>query len=171
MPLQLYKIATVEVGSAGASSINFTSIPQGYTDLKLVVSLRGTDANNYINNRVSFNGSTSGYTSKLLYGLGSGTPTSINNSVTTAVDFSSYGTGSIATANTFGNVEVYIPNYAGSNNKSLSIDQVSENNATTSIAALTAGLWSNTAAINQVTITPGLGTLVQYSTATLYGIL
>lgn len=171
MPLQLYKIASVEVGSAGASSINFASIPQGYTDLIVKLSLRGSDANNYVNSRVSFNGSTSGYTSKLLYGLGSGAPASLNNSVTTAIDFSSYGTGSIATSNTFGNTEVYIPNYAASINKSVSIDAVSENNATTAIAALTAGLWSNTAAINQVTITPAVGTYVQYTTATLYGIL
>ena len=171
MPLQLYKIASVEVGSAGASSINFASIQQGYTDLIVKLSLRGSDANNYVNSRVSFNGSTSGYTSKLLYGLGSGAPASLNNSVTTAIDFSSYGTGSIATSNTFGNTEVYIPNYAASINKSVSIDAVSENNATTAIAALTAGLWSNTAAINQVTITPAVGTYVQYTTATLYGIL
>lgn len=170
MPLQLYKIASTEVGSAGASSINFTSIPSGYTDLKLVLSLRGSDANNYVNSRISFNGSTSGYSSKLLYGTGSGTG-SLNNSVTTAVDYSAYGTGSIATANTFGNTEIYIPNYTSSNNKSLSVDQVSENNATTVITALTAGLWSNSAAINQVTITPSVGTFAQYTTATLYGIL
>lgn len=163
------QIATTTVGGAGASSIDFSSIPSTYTDLVLKVSLRGTDANNYVNNKITFNGSTSGYTSKLLYGLGSSTG-SLNNAVTNAVDFSSYGTGSSATANTFGSAEIYIPNYAGSTNKSLSVDAVSENNATTAIAALTAGLWSNTSAINQVTITPAVGTFVQHSTATLYGI-
>jgi hypothetical protein len=162
--------STVTVGSGGAANIDFSLIPSTYTDLVLKLSLRGSDANNYVNSRISFNGSTSGYTCKMVYGLGSGTPSSLNNSVTNAVDFSSYGTGSSATASTFGSVDVYIPNYAGSQNKSLSVDQVSENNATTAIAALTAGLWSNSAAINQITITPAVGTYVQYSTATLYGL-
>ena len=162
--------STVTVGAGGSPSIDFSSIPSTYTDLLLKVSLRGTDANNYVNSRISFNGSTSGYTCKMLYGLGTGTPSSLNNSVTNAVDFSSYGTGSLATSSTFGSVDIYIPNYAGSQNKSLSVDQVSENNATAAIAALTAGLWANSTAINQVTITCGTGNFVQYSTASLYGI-
>jgi hypothetical protein len=156
--------------NASAASVTFANIPQtGYTDLKIVASIRGTDANNYVNNRITFNGSTSGYTSKLLYGLGSSTG-SLNNSVTNAVDFSSYGTGSSATANTFGNTEIYIPNYTSSNNKSISVDAVSENNATTAIAALTAGLWSNSAAITSITITPAVGNIDANSTFSLYGI-
>jgi hypothetical protein len=156
--------------NAAAASVTFANIPQtGYTDLKIVASIRGTDANNYVNNRITFNGSTSGYTSKLLYGLGSSTG-SLNNSVTNAVDFSSYGTGSSATANTFGNTEIYIPNYTSSNNKSISVDAVSENNATTAIAALTAGLWSNSAAITSITITPAVGNIDANSTFSLYGI-
>jgi hypothetical protein len=162
--------STVTVGAGGAANIDFSLIPSTYTDLVLKLSLRGSDANNYVNSRISFNGSTSGYTCKMLYGLGTGSGASLNNSVTNAVDFSSYGTGALATSNTFGSVDVYIPNYAGSQNKSLSVDQVSENNATAAIAALTAGLWSNSAAINQITITPSVGSFVQYSTATLYGI-
>jgi len=162
--------STVTVGVLGAANIDFTSIPSTYTDLVLKLSLRGTDAGNYVNSRITFNGSATGYTSKLVYGLGTGTPSSISNAVTTAVDYSAYGTGSLATTSTFGSAEIYIPNYAGSANKSLSVDQVSENNAVAAIAGLTAGLWSNTAAINQVTITPSVGTLVQYSTASLYGI-
>ena len=78
--------------------------------------------------------------------------------------------GASATASTFGNVEYYIPNYAGSNNKSVSVDHVTENNATAAIAALTAGLWSDSAAITSVKITPGSGTFAQHSSATLYGI-
>jgi len=165
------QIGTAQVvGAGGASSIDFTTIPSTYTDLVIKLSLRGSDANNYVNSRITFNGSGSGYTSKLLYGLGSGSPGSLNNSVTNAVDFSSYGTGSLATSSTFGNAEIYIPNYTASTNKSLSVDAVSENNATAAIAALTAGLWSNSAAINQITITPAVGTFVQHSTAYLYGV-
>ena len=162
-------IATTTVGSGGAADIEFTIIPGTYTDLILKYSLRGSDPAAYINNRISFNGSTSGYTSKLLYGDGSAAA-SENNSVTDAIDFSAYSVGTTATASTFSNGEAYIPNYAGSNNKSVSIDHITENNAASAIAALTAGLWSNSAAITSVKITPGSGTFAQYSTATLYGI-
>ena len=169
MPATYKAIATVTVGSGGAANIEFTSIPATYTDILVKYSLRGSDAANYINNRISFNSSTSGYSSKLLYGDGSAAG-SANNSVTTAVDFSAYSTGTSATASTFSSGEAYIPNYAGSNNKSLSVDHITENNATGVITALTAGLLSNSAAITSLKITPGSGTFAQYSTATLYGI-
>jgi hypothetical protein len=47
---------------------------------------------------------------------------------------------------------MYIPNYAGSSNKSVSIDAVTENNATAAEANLVAGLWSSTAAITSITL-------------------
>jgi hypothetical protein len=164
------KIAFTEVGSGGATDITFSVIPSTFTDLCLKVSLRGTEVANYVNNRIRFNGNTSGYSSKLLYGLGTGSGASANNGVTNSIDYSSYGNGSISTASTFGNTEIYIPNYAGSQNKSVSVDGVSENNATNAITAFTAGLWANSSAITSITITPDAGQFVQYSTATLYGI-
>ena len=54
-----------------AASVTFSNIPQsGYTDLKVVLSARnsGADVNAYI----TFNGSSSGYSEKFLYGNGSG---------------------------------------------------------------------------------------------------
>ena len=82
------------------------------------------------------------------------------------------GVGGTATANTFGNMEIYIPNYAGSSNKSVSVNQVGEDNAATAYATLLAGLWSNTAAITSIKLTPfsGGASFVQYSTAYLYGV-
>jgi len=74
------------------------------------------------------------------------------------------------TASTFGNAEIYLPNYAGNTNKSASIDMVSEQNATSTYMGLVAPLWSNTAAITSITLTGASGNLAQYSTATLYGI-
>ncbi len=75
------------------------------------------------------------------------------------------------TANTFSNVELYIPNYTSNNYKSISQDQVRENNSTTNTNSLMALLWSDTSAINQITLIPfSSGTFDQYSTAYLYGI-
>jgi hypothetical protein len=166
MALQLYKIGSVEVGSAGAANIAFSSIPQGYTDLKVVVSAR-TDAtvgaNGYYYN-VTFNGTSANRSGRYLEGTGSAA-----NSGT----FTLYGVSDASdqTANTFSNGELYIPNYTSANFKSASFDSVQENNATASRAIFSVGLWSDTAAITSVTFTPAGGSFVQYTTATLYGIL
>jgi hypothetical protein len=160
------KIASVTVGSGGASSIDFTSIPSTYTDLCLKLSLRDNRAANADFILISFNGSTTSFTNKYIEGDGFNTPAS--GSTARAAGLANAAT---STSNTFSNTEIYIPNYASSNYKSYSADAVSENNATTAFADFHAGLWSNTAAINQVTISPNSGTLfLEYSTATLYGI-
>jgi hypothetical protein len=75
-----------------------------------------------------------------------------------------------ATANVFSNSTLYIPNYASSNYKPLSSDGSAENNATFSRLGLTSHLWSNTAAISSIALTPQDGSFVQYSTFYLYGI-
>jgi hypothetical protein len=151
-----------------AASVTFSNIPQsGYTDLKVVLSARnsGADVNAYI----TFNGSSSGYSEKFLYGNGSG----VGSVSRTTFGFITWGAGVVSsafTANTFGNSEFYIPNYTSSNYKSISSDSTSENNATEGWDQFTAGLWSNTAAITSITLTPGTGNFVQYSTFSLYGL-
>jgi hypothetical protein len=112
---------------------------------------------------VTFNGTGIGFTGIRLFGSGSSVA---SGSSTAAVLTNSSG----YTASTYSNSEIYIPNYAGSTNKSFSIDGVSENNATEAYAMFNAVLWSNTAAINQVTLTPAGGSFVQHSTAYLYGV-
>ena len=164
------KIATVTVGAGGQSSIQFTSIPSTYTDLCVKTSLR-TDRNtgSTSNQMVTFNGNTTSYSGKYVQGNGS-TASSASNG-TAAID-AIPATQATDTASIFGNAEYYIPNYADSKYKSTSIDAVNENNATAAVGQLNAGLWSNTAAITSITITPFGGfNFVQYSTATLYGIL
>jgi len=155
-------IQSYTVGSGGAASIDFTTIPSTYTDLCVKWSLR--EANDYMG--LSFNGSTANFTSRFIFGGGSGTPSS--NSRTDNYQSATVVTTSW-TASTFSNAELYIPNYAGNTNKSFSIDTVTENNSTTAYMELIAGLWSNTAAINRVTLN-SVGSFVQYSTAYLYGV-
>jgi hypothetical protein len=158
-------ISSVTVGSGGASSIDFTSIPATYTDLKLVFSLRdGTYASTLSTCYLKFNNSTTNRSVRWLYGNGSATGSG------NATDmYLPNIPGNTATASTFGNGELYIPNYAGSNNKSSSADVVPEQNATGTYMSLVANLWSNTAAINQITITAD-GNFAQHSSAYLYGI-
>ena len=160
-------ISSVTVGAGGASSIDFTSIPSTYTDLVLKVSSRCSVAASVDTLALKFNGSTSGYSDRGLQGNGSSASSSSASGSKIYIGNSSAGNN---TANTFGNMEVYIPNYAGSTNKSVSADSVSEDNATAAYQRMVAGLWSNTAAINQVTLNFDSGNFVQYSTAYLYGI-
>jgi hypothetical protein len=167
MPTTFTKIASV-TAAGGSSTISFTSIPSTYTDLVIKVSARATYALNFQDINIRFNGSTTGYSSRLLQGDGSAVA-SYNNSSSALV----WGANSVsanATANTFSNGEVYIPNYASANNKSLSTDAVTENNATAAYIQVAAGLWSNTAAITSIEMYLGAGNYVQYSTFTLYGI-
>lgn len=166
MPNTFVKIASVTVGSGGAATIDFTSIPSTYTDLQLVFTARNTAASNAFT-QLTFNGNTSSYSYRGLYGNGSAASSFSASAAYIYVgdmDLSTY------TANTFSSESIYVPNYAGSSNKSVSIDSVNENNATAAAAYLVAGLWSNSAAINRITLTPGGGNYAQYSTATLYGI-
>ena len=161
-------ISSVTVGSGGAATIDFSSIPATYTDLCVLFSLRGDRSAIDLETYVKLNNTTTGYSYRNLYGNPTlGTPVGSGNGNTYPMILAN---GATATASTFANSMLYIPNYAGSNNKSMSIDAVSENNASSAYTYLVAGLWSNSAAINQITLTPFSGNFVQYSTAYLYGI-
>lgn len=168
MPAARYFIASTTVGAGGASSIDFSSIPSTYTDLVLKLSLRNALADVWDNADIAFNGSTTTYTNLQLRGNGS-TVTSAKSTTQPAINYW-HVVSNTATASTFGNAEIYIPNYTGSANKSVSVDSVTEQNATSSAATLTAGLWANSAAITSIKITGNGSNFVQYSTATLYGI-
>jgi hypothetical protein len=159
-------IASSTVGSGGASTIDFTSIPSTYTDLVLKVSGRQGAENAF---DITFNGATTSYAVRRLQGDGSSASSNDAAGTTSAIRVIGIASSG-STANTFGNSEIYIPNYAGSTNKSVSIDGVNEDNATAAYMNLAAGIRSNTAAINQITITPRAGSLAQYSTAYLYGV-
>jgi hypothetical protein len=160
------KIQTVTVGSGGASSIDFTSIPQTFTDLKIVVSARSSRSAVSDWTSIQFNSNTSNYSMRVLAGSGTLAESATDTSIYLPC------AGNTATASIFGNSEYYIPNYTSANNKSVSGDGINENNATAAVSYLIAGLWSNTAAITSIKLqmlTSGQ-TFSQYSTATLYGV-
>lgn len=158
------KIETIDVGSGGASSINFTSIPSTYTDLAVKVSVRDDRSGYAVNNLVvNFNNTSTTYTGKQIYYANSSSAASSNNyngSVPSPVD----------TANIFSSSEIYIPNYLTSNQKSFSIEDATEGNSTYFSIGFSAGLWNGTSAINQITLSATSASFVQYSSATLYGI-
>lgn len=155
--------------SGGASSITFSSIPNTYTDLVLKLSGRTDRVAINCNCFLTFNGS-----SAAAYGdrdlTGSGSAASSSNDVSATSAFIGGLPGSSATASTFGNLEIYIPNYAGSTNKPYGDAAVAENNATAAQMSLIAGLWTNTSAITSITLTASGFNFIQNTNAYLYGI-
>lgn len=149
---------------ADAASITFSSIPQTYKTLFVVMSLRGTSSRNLF---IQFNGSATGFTWRQLQGTGA-TVASYNGAT------NQYAIpdmpNSTDTASTFGSAELMIPNYSGSANKAYSGNGVTESNAATAYQELVAGLWSNTAAITSFTVLPTSGNLATNSSMSLYGI-
>jgi hypothetical protein len=154
-------IESKTLGTA-AASIEFTSIPNTFTDLVLLYSMQSVDSVAIM--LLSFNGSSSNFTARHLQGNGS-----VAGSGTSPVQFAGAIQG--VTSNTFGNSQLYIPNYTGSTNKSWSVDTVSEANQTTAYQEIVAGLWSNTAVISSLAISLTSGNIAAGSTASLYGIL
>jgi hypothetical protein len=165
------KIASVTVGSGGSSTIDFQNIPATYTDLVIKMSYRTNRAEIYDQMRLTFNNSSAAnYDFKGITGEGDAVGSTDNTTNGTSIKVAPGG-GNSATTSTFTNDEIYIPNYTGSTNKSLSSDAVGENNATKAYQSMFAGLRKVTDAINRITLTPeGAGTILQHSTATLYGI-
>jgi hypothetical protein len=152
MPTTMKLIAKNVLGSDTAS-VTFSSIPgTGYTDLLVVASQRNSVANAGL--AVRFNSDTgANYTYRVLYGTGA-SASSFTQAIAAGYNayLFTYTTPNVATANTFGATHIYIPNYAGSTNKSCSIESTGESNDATSYISATAGLWSNTAAITSITL-------------------
>ena len=122
MPNTLTLISSSTVGAGGSADITFSSIPATYTDLCVMFSLRDNLSGSSVNNiLLTINGSSSNYTERSLYGDGSTTASGNRSSVNIGLFYVDSAT---ATSNTFNNGYIYIPNYAGSNYKSISIDAV-----------------------------------------------
>lgn len=163
-----YHIQTIEVGSGGASAISFSSIPQTYDDLYLVISARSTGTGYGID--VAINGTTSNYTYRTLEGNGS-VGSSFPNGGGGPTRFFASQSDSGNTASTFGSSAIYIPNYRSNLPKSISTDTVTETNATTAFQNIISALWNNTSPVNSIILTAQNGNnFAQYSSASLYGV-
>ena len=157
-------VSTVTVGSGGAASIEFTNIPQTGKDLLVLLSLRSEGG---ANPNITINGTTANYSGIRLTG-GGDFRSSGSNSLTTSFD--GLMVANTATANTFTNEQWYFSNYASSAAKSVSVDNVAENNAISAFMNIRANLWNNTAAITAISINAhnSSNELAQHSTASLY---
>jgi hypothetical protein len=159
-----YQLIKAEILTSTAASVTFSNIPQNFTDLQVLCSVRSNrsdssavvdqyyirlNGNNNSNSKVLRGNSSTGSSSD---GQGGIAPTSL------------------ATSNTFSNDSIYIPNYTSGNNKSVLVDSVMENNASESWLWLFAGLYG-TAAVTSITFAPNAGTaFTSGSEFYLYGV-
>lgn len=158
-------IATVTVGSGGAATISFSSIPLTYQHLQIRFS---ASSNTVSGLRLRFNSDTgNNYAWHQLFGTGS-----------TVVASSGASQGSIALAyDNKADISFPVPgftdvlDYSNSNkNKSLRTITGTEQNNNDGIVIFRSGLWVNTSAINSMSIFLDSGSFNQYSSFALYGI-
>jgi hypothetical protein len=162
-------IATVTVGSGGASYAEFTSIPATYTHLQIRGINRKTGGS-WGQTRLRFNSDTgNNYAQHFLYGDGSSV-TSGNNG--NPIDWISGGieTGTTQSASVFGSYVIDILDYANTNKYKTSRSLGGGDNNGSGYVWYSSGVWMNTNAITSIRLTPENNNYAQYTTFALYGI-
>lgn len=166
-----YTLIQAQTLASAAATVTFSSIPATYTDLVLRVSARSNRVATTEYVTFTLNASASGYSETDLNG--NGTAASSSRGTAGAAAFLGIIPAASNTASTFANGEIYIPSYTASQNKQIGTFDVSEgNSASTGVWIQTfANLWSNTAAITSIALTPQSGgSFVTDSSFYLYGI-
>jgi hypothetical protein len=173
-----YTLISSNVLSTTASSVTFSAIPSTYKDLVLRFSARSnaagvTDAIGDIR----INGATTSlYSNVTIYGDGASAASYLSSSATYIQSFTVSAAN--ATSNTFGSVELYLPNYTSTTQfKPVGANSAAESNATTATAwywnGATAGLYRESAnAITEINIAMRASgsSFVSGSSFYLYGI-
>jgi hypothetical protein len=170
-------IATVTVGSGGASNVEFTSIPSTYTHLQ-VRCFSQTNRGTYGTDSMSLlvNGDTSAsYAYHFLRGSGASVAAAESTSLSIISEISTQGCGT-TTGGTFGVSIIDILDYANTN-KYKTFRNLNGNDINGTIASvggyisLLSALWMKTNAITSLKFAPVNGTTFsQYSHFALYGI-
>ncbi len=166
-----YTLISSNILTTATASVTFSSIPATLTDLVLRLSVRSTNTDSYPSIlNINFNSDSSSlYSTTVLYGQDSSAG-SLNRSSRTKLD--AEGLSNVnTTSNTFASMEIYIPSYLASQNKPISLFDVSEvNSTTTNIISAQAGLYRSTTAISAIELAPSSANFVSGSSFYLYGI-
>jgi len=169
MPGSYESIATVTVGSGGAASIEFTSIPSTYSHLQIRGIARGTKSSTVAFLNMKLNSDTgTNYAYHILQGDGaSAVGSAVAND--TFMDWARYPAAS-ATASIFGASVIDILDY-GNTNKFKTVRYLGNYDANGSgYLEFRSGLWRSTSAISTITFSWDSGDFAQYSTFALYGV-
>jgi hypothetical protein len=164
-------IAKYQATSGSLASIDFTSIPQTFTDLLVKIPARSSLNDSSFN--IFFNGSASTIT-----GISMDTyyASPITGLVGRALTSNWIGTNAITDvgrgANIFAGIELYVGEYSNTSvNKKGWWTANQENNAAQAAATIGWFTYGSNTAISEINLRlPATGVFIQYSTAYLYGI-
>ena len=160
-------IATVTVGSGGATNIEFTSIPSSFEHLQIRYIAQQNVTTDWRGVYMNFNNDTgSNYAFHGLSGSGSSASAYSGASQTLLVPAVASGT-----ANIFSIGIIDILDYKNTNKyKTTRTLYGTERNTTPSFVELNSGLWMNTNAITSIKFTVNATNFTQYTQFALYGI-
>lgn len=170
MPATYEPIATTTLGS-NVSSFDFTSIPNTYTDLKLIMVLSGSGNGAAVHYK--FNDSATGYSMTEIYGDGT-TAASTRETGLTIGRFSASTIFSLLAGETNRTLFIMdVMNYSNTSVNKTSLVSISRDRNGAGGVSNSVGLWGSTNAITKITITTNDSTayFTNGNTATLYGIL
>jgi hypothetical protein len=173
MPSAFEYIAKVSVAaSATQATLSFTSIPQTYKDLYIILSNHSASSAGTDTTAIQFNSSTSSYSMSLIQGYGNAgqSGATITGATKSWIGLIPDNSGN---ANYFGSTSVYIPNYSGTLTKGFLSNTTDAGATVNTLLRSTKNLWTGTAAITQIDITVvsgGAYIFSQYTNAYLYGI-
>jgi hypothetical protein len=160
-------IATVTVGSGGASSISFSSIPSTYQPLQLRGIIKNSSSSTFAAMR--FNSDTgSNYSAHYMDGDGA----SVTAGAASNYDRSYFGySGTSSQTNIFGVSVIDILDYKDTNKfKTVRILTGVDVNGSGGVVEFSSSLWRSTSAISDISIFFSSTNLAQYSQVALYGI-
>ena len=162
-----YEMIATRAFSAGA--INFTSIPQAYTDLVISLQMRGVNAGSVEYLLAQLNGSSTGHSWTYMLGNGSTVSAARNSPGGIAPAFFYMGLmpGGTATSGLYSTVTINIPSYANTSTNKNVLWRFNTNNGGSSSTSLSAGLFASNAAITSILLAGSNGS---NGSATLYGI-
>lgn len=162
MTLNTHVPLATNTAAGGETSITFSSISAGYTDLVLLCSVTCSSTQTLY---VRFNGDSAGnYSSTYVYGTGSGAASG-RFSNDSKILLGSVNVGMSST--NFSVINASIQNYSGTATKKTILSRQSLASAEVNMST---GTWHNTSAINSLTIIPSAGSFGAGSTFSLYGV-
>lgn len=164
-----YKLITSATVSSAVAQVDLTFIPATYTDLLLYVRARCSGSAAVINFQITFNSNTgTNYDGMLLFSAATGSASAGTQQNFSAIDYNYVGGTSAAT---FSNLAIYIPSYASSYHKGVSIDgSTNTTNTSTNRNHFTQAIWTNSAAISSINLRADSNNWTVGSQFWLYGI-
>jgi hypothetical protein len=154
MPTNTYVALDKATVAVATSTVTFTAIPSGYTDLVLVIGGAASSAQGmflYFNNDTGSN-----YSRTFMYGDG-----------TSALSSRSADGKVLEIGSAISTVTANIMNYS---NTTTFKTTITRGGSASNLALAEVGLWRNTAAINRIDVVTGTGTINVGTTISLYGI-